>query len=169
MDTTPFPNQADDAVTEPSYERDVVAWANEQARRLRAGEFHRLDIEHIADEIEDVGRSEKRELASRISVLMAHLLKWQYQPGRRGASWTGTIRVQRRQMPGGSWMRSQASKPFFEIRSGNNPYGTMRWRQPIVKLAWKTFPTAAPGTGRARFCRTTGCRPSVRPPSRPAA
>ena len=98
MDTTPFPNQAEDAVTEPSYERDVVAWANEQARRLRAGEFHRLDIEHIADEIEDVGRSEKRELASRISVLMAHLLKWQYQPERRGASWTGTIRVQRRQI-----------------------------------------------------------------------
>ena len=68
MDTTPFPNQADDAVTEPSYERDVVAWANEQARRLRAGEFHRLDIEHIADEIEDVGKSEQQELVNRMGL-----------------------------------------------------------------------------------------------------
>ena len=95
MDTTPFPNQADDAVTEPSYERDVVAWANEQARRLRAGEFHRLDIEHIADEIEDVGKSEQQELVNRMALLIAHLLKWQCQPSHRSRSWENTIREQR--------------------------------------------------------------------------
>jgi len=43
-----------------SYEKDVVAWASEQAALLRAGKFSELDIEHIADEVEDVGRSEKR-------------------------------------------------------------------------------------------------------------
>jgi len=78
-----------------SYEHDVVGWAHEQARLIRAGRFELLDLEHIADEIEDVGKSEQRELASRMAVLLAHLLKWQYQPDRRGASWEKTINVQR--------------------------------------------------------------------------
>ena len=77
------------------YETDVVAWAQEQAQWLRAGRWERLDIEHIAEEIEDVGKSEQRELASRMAVLLAHLLKWRYQPERRGASWETTIRTQR--------------------------------------------------------------------------
>ena len=78
------------------YEKDIVAWANEQARLLRAGLFSQLDIEHIAEEIEDVGKSERRELKSRMAVLLAHLLKWQYQPSRRGNSWQRTIKVQRK-------------------------------------------------------------------------
>ena len=69
-----------------SYDTDAIAWANEQARLLRAGRFDALDIEHIADEIVDVGKSEKRELASRLAVLLAHMLKWQYQKfSRQGA------------------------------------------------------------------------------------
>jgi hypothetical protein len=78
------------------YEKDVVAWAMEQAALLRAGQLSALDIEHIAEEIEDVGKSEKRELASRMAVLLAHLLKWQYQPGRCGSSWRRTIKEQRK-------------------------------------------------------------------------
>ena len=78
-----------------SYEKDVVAWATEQAALLRAGNFSALDIEHIAEEIEDVGKSEQRELANRMALLLAHLLKWQYQPGRRGSSWQRTIKEQR--------------------------------------------------------------------------
>lgn len=78
-----------------TYEADVVAWANEQARLIRAGRFDLLDIEHIAEEIEDVGKSEQRELSNRMAVLLAHLLKWQYQPERQGNSWRLTIRVQR--------------------------------------------------------------------------
>ncbi len=78
------------------YEKDVVAWAMEQAALLRSGQLSALDIEHIAEEIEDVGKSEKRELASRMAVLLAHLLKWQCQPGRRGSSWSRTIKEQRK-------------------------------------------------------------------------
>jgi len=65
------------------YEQDVVAWASEQATLLRAGNFGAIDIEHIAEEIEDVGKSEQREFMSRMSVLLTHLLKWQFQPSRR--------------------------------------------------------------------------------------
>lgn len=79
-----------------TYEGDVVAWANEQAKLIRAGRFELLDIENIAEEIEDVGKSEKRELANRMAILIAHLLKWQFQPERRGRSWEITITNQRR-------------------------------------------------------------------------
>ena len=84
-----------------AYDKDVILWSQEQARLLRAGQFAHLDIEHLADEIEDVGKSEKREFANRIGVLLAHLLKWQHQPERRAAdgpslrSWANTIRNQR--------------------------------------------------------------------------
>ncbi|GJH14402.1 DUF29 domain-containing protein [Caballeronia novacaledonica] len=77
------------------YEKDVVAWAYEQAALLRAGKLASIDIEHIAEEIEDVGKSEQREFASRMAILLAHLLKWQFQPERRTNSWTNTILAQR--------------------------------------------------------------------------
>ncbi len=55
-----------------TYDTDIIAWANEQARLLRASLFSQLDIQHLAEEIEDVGKSEKRELASRMAVLLTH-------------------------------------------------------------------------------------------------
>jgi hypothetical protein len=54
------------------YDKDLVAWAREQAYPLRAGRFELLDIEHLAEESEEVGRSEQRELASRLTVLLGH-------------------------------------------------------------------------------------------------
>ena len=80
------------------YEQDFYAWANEQAALLRNGQLSAADIEHIAEEIESMGKTEKRELVSRLSVLLLHLLKWQFQPERRGASWEGTIHIQRRDL-----------------------------------------------------------------------
>ena len=79
-----------------SYESDVVACAKEQAALIRAGQFDQLDLTHIAEEIEDVGKSEQRELASRMAVLLAHILKWKFQPQKRSVSWTLTIKEQRR-------------------------------------------------------------------------
>ena len=79
-----------------TYEQDVVAWAQEQAALLRSGKLSAIDIEHIAEEIEDVGKSEQRELASRMAVLLAHLLKWEYQPSHRTSSWKRTIKEQRK-------------------------------------------------------------------------
>lgn len=78
------------------YETDIVAWANEQAQFIRSKHFTQLDLEHLAEEIEDVGKSEQRELASRMAVLMSHLLKWYNQPERQGGSWQRTIKEQRK-------------------------------------------------------------------------
>jgi hypothetical protein len=77
------------------YDQDFYAWANEQAALLRAGKLDSADIENIAEEIESMGRSEKRELVNRLAVLLLHLLKWRYQPAYRGTSWRASIEEQR--------------------------------------------------------------------------
>ena len=77
------------------YEQDFYAWANEQAALLRAGNLAAADIENIAEEIESMGRTEKRELVSRLAVLLLHLLKWRHQPLLQGPSWRTTIVNQR--------------------------------------------------------------------------
>ena len=81
-----------------TYDEDIHAWSQEQAQLIRAGRFGLVDLEHVAEEIEDVGKSEQRELASRMAVLMAHLLKWRYQPQRRGASLERTIKAPRKEL-----------------------------------------------------------------------
>ena len=80
------------------HDRDFYAWANEQAGLLRAGRLSEADIEHIAAEIESIGKTEKRELVSRLNVLLLHLLKWQFQPRRRGASREASIANNRDQL-----------------------------------------------------------------------
>jgi hypothetical protein len=77
------------------YDRDFYAWANEQAALLRAGRLDAADIVNIAEEIESMGRSEKRELVSRLAVLLQHLLKWRFQPDFRSNSCRLTIEEQR--------------------------------------------------------------------------
>jgi hypothetical protein len=79
----PTPTEEKAKASRVSYDQDVILWSQEQARLLRARRFAELDIEHLADEIEDVGKSEKRDLASRMAVLLAHLLKWKSQPESR--------------------------------------------------------------------------------------
>lgn len=80
------------------YDEDFFAWTQEQARLLRSGQFSALDIENIAEEIESMGRSARRELECRLVVLLIRLLKWQVQIGFRSGSWSGTIREQREQI-----------------------------------------------------------------------
>ena len=79
----------------PAYDDDIHAWAFEQARILREGRFDLLDIEHVADEIEDVAKTELRELAKQISVLLAYLLRWHYQPVERTGSRSALIEARR--------------------------------------------------------------------------
>ena len=77
------------------YEQDFYAWSVDMAAKIRNKNFDSIDIENIAEEIEALGRSDYRELISRLEVLIAHLLKWQLQPDKRSSSWRGTIVEQR--------------------------------------------------------------------------
>jgi hypothetical protein len=84
-----------------TYQQDFYAWALEQADLLKQKRFSEIDLEHLVEEIEDMGKSEKRALESYIEILLMHLLKWEYQPyyiGRR--SWELTIIEQRKRI---SW------------------------------------------------------------------
>jgi len=81
-----------------AYEDDFYAWTQEQARLLRSGDLTAVDAANLAEEVESMGRSDRREIDSRLIVLLKHLLKWQFQPEARTTSWSGTIREQRRQI-----------------------------------------------------------------------
>lgn len=120
------------------YDDDVVAWASEQARLLRAGRFDLLDIEHLADEIEDVGKSEQRELASRMAVLLAHLLKWQYQPERQGSSWQRTITDQRARLD-----RRLKKTPSLQSCLSDNDWWQDAWADAVDLAARETGIDAA--------------------------
>lgn len=80
------------------YDTDFVRWLGEQAQLLRTGDFAALDVENLAEEIENVSRSERRELFSRMEALLLRLLKWQAQQGMRCSSWSGAINGQRRRI-----------------------------------------------------------------------
>lgn len=78
------------------YETDFFAWTQAQAELLRHRQWHQLDLPNLIEEIESLGRQQRQELRNRLSVLIGHLLKWQYQSQRRTRSWLATIRIQRR-------------------------------------------------------------------------
>jgi len=88
------------------YEQDVNAWADSQVRLLKQGLTHALDVEHLIAELQDMGKSNLRELESRLIILIAHLLKWQFQLATLTArwkefeakSWRNTIIEQRAQL-----------------------------------------------------------------------
>ena len=77
------------------YDQDFYQWTHEQAGHLKAGALSQLDVTNLIEEIESMGRSEKRELVNRLAVLISHLLKWDYQPERQSRSWELTIKEQR--------------------------------------------------------------------------
>jgi hypothetical protein len=81
-----------------SYETDLYAWTQEQATALRRRAWNELDVCNLAEEIEDMGKSTRRELGSRLEVLLVHLLKWRYQPEFQCGSWRGSIMEQRHQI-----------------------------------------------------------------------
>jgi hypothetical protein len=86
--------------TLPLYERDFHAWTQEQAEKLRARAHNDIDWENAAEEIESLGRSDRREISRRLGVLLVHLLKWQFQPSNRKTGWLSTIREQRHRIKG---------------------------------------------------------------------
>jgi Domain of unknown function DUF29 len=79
-----------------TYETDFYAWTQEQADLLRTKQWSQIDLPNLIEEIESLGKQQRQELRNRLSVLIGHLLKWEYQPQHRSRSWLATLRVQRR-------------------------------------------------------------------------
>jgi Domain of unknown function DUF29 len=77
------------------YDTDLLAWLEQQAGYLRAGQLDRLDVAHLIEELEDMGGSQRRELKSRLETLLMRMLKRDAYPQRRSRSWQSTIIEQR--------------------------------------------------------------------------
>lgn len=80
------------------YEHDFYVWVQRHIALLKQGKVSEIDVEHLILELEDMGKSNLRELESRFVVLIAHLLKWQLQPEKRSNSWSSSINEQRVQI-----------------------------------------------------------------------
>ena len=77
------------------YDQDFHAWALQSAELIRTGQLEQLDLEHLAEEVEDMGANKQQQLENRLRILLSHLLKWRYQPHLRSRSWEATIKEQR--------------------------------------------------------------------------
>jgi hypothetical protein len=82
----------------PAYEDDFVACLEDQARRARSGDSDSLDLDNIAEELEGMARSDRREIRNRLVVLLVHLLKHAFRPRRRSSGWRATIAEQRQRI-----------------------------------------------------------------------
>lgn len=125
------------------YDQDFFAWTQRQAELLRAGRLDALDLEHIAEEIEGMGRSEKRELISRLAVLLLHLLKWQFQPGLRSVSWRLSVEEQRRKLA--RLLDDNPSLRALLSQAVEDAYGdALLAAERETGLSRATFPTVCP-------------------------
>lgn len=106
-------------MTNITYRNDFYAWTQEQAALLKEEEFTEVDWQNLIEEIESMGRSEQKELESRLSLIIMHLLKMQYQPQRRGRSWATTIAIQcidlRRHLRKNPSLRAQLAEAIADI------------------------------------------------------
>jgi Domain of unknown function DUF29 len=125
------------------YEQDFYAWTSQQAELLRSRQLDCADLDNIAEEIESMGRSVKRELISRLAVLLLHLLKWQHQPAFRSRSWQLTIMGQRRSLD--RHLRDNPSlKPQLD-QAMADAYGDATIEaERETGLAAETFPASCP-------------------------
>lgn len=80
------------------YDVDETAWLELTADLIRSGEFVEIDLDTLADYLTEMARRDRREVFSRLVVLLAHLLKWEHQPDRRSGVWSGTLLEQQREL-----------------------------------------------------------------------
>ena len=126
-----------------NYQTDFYGWTQEQALLLKAGRLSELDLENLIEEVETMGRSEKRELKSRLLVLLIHLLKWQYQPSHRGSSWECTLSVQRDDFLE-TLSENPSLKPQLEVILANAYDRAKKKASQETGLNQNTFPANCP-------------------------
>ena len=127
------------------YDTDFYGWTQEQAELLKARHWHLIDVDNLIEEIETLGRQERRELVNRLAVLLGHLLKWQYQPEGQGNSWLATIREQRRKV--GRLLEQNPSLTSYLEEALQKAYEDgldLAVRE--TELPYETLPSACPYT-----------------------
>ena len=113
------------------YDQDFYAWTQEQAKLIKEKSFDKLDLINLFEEVESMGKHEKRELGSRLTVLLMHLLKWKYQPSRQCKSWIRTIKEQRIEV-------EEVLEENPSLKSAVDEYISHGYKKAILKAAEET-------------------------------
>jgi len=126
------------------YEADETAWLDAMAELIRQGRFDRLDYAHLREYLEDMAKRDRREVKSRLLVLITHMLKWTYQPRKRTRSWRGTILNQRWELGEdvrGGVLRNHAEEVLRKVYAQ-----AVKQAAAETGLPAKTFPAECPYT-----------------------
>ena len=126
------------AATAALYEVDETAWLEATADLIRSGRLTEVDLNTLAEYLTDMAKRDRREVFSRLVVLLSHLLKWEYQPDRRPGSWRGTVLEQQRelrQLLESSTLRNHATAVFADAYADARKQAAAE-----TGLARKTFP-----------------------------
>ena len=127
------------------YEQDFCLWLENTAQLLKNGRLSELDIPNLIEEIEAMGRSEKRAVYSNLKVLLQHLLKYRYQPEKRSKSWKATIREHRQRIKR-LFKDSPSLKNYFREIITESYQDASKLAADETGLAVDTFPVELPFT-----------------------
>lgn len=125
------------------YEQDFSLWLKSHIGLLKEAKFNELDIDHLIDELESMGKRDKRELVSRFIILIAHLLKWQYQYEKQSTSWRSSIIEQRKKIA--YLLKNEPGlKPYIPEAIDNAYADAVDLASEETELPLSTFPTICP-------------------------
>ncbi|MGB3534396.1 MAG: DUF29 domain-containing protein [Microcoleaceae cyanobacterium] len=129
--------------TQSLYEKDFYLWTETHVNLLKQGKLTAIDLPNLIEEIDSIGKREKRELRSRLIVLLMHLLKWKYQPHKRSESWLSTISEQRISLE--ELLEDSPSLQPFLIETFENCYQKVRVKAANeTKMMLDVFPAKSP-------------------------
>lgn len=127
------------------YETDYYRWIQTTIEKLRHQDYSNIDWENLIEEIEDIERSERRSIESNLTVILTHLLKWQYQPEFRSGSWKGSI-VEHRRRIREALKESPSLKRYFEEVFAESYADAIDLASAETGLSMETFPQSCPYT-----------------------
>ena len=127
------------------YETDYLKWIETTVEKLRVRNYSNIDWENLIEEIEDMGRSERKSLKSNLIVVLTHLLKWQFQPAFRSGSWKGSI-VEHRRRIREALLDSLSLKPYLEEVFAGCYLDAVEQASAETELSVEIFPQECPYT-----------------------
>jgi hypothetical protein len=129
---------------EQLFETDETAWLEAMAELVRLERYEQLDYTHLQEYLEDMARRDKREVESRLAVLMAHLLKWDHQPEKRTPSWQATMELQRQELQ--LLLESGSLRNHADVHLNKCYQSAVKLAAAETTLSAEAFPTNCPYT-----------------------
>jgi hypothetical protein len=142
--TTKSPKRSDNKLPD-LYQQDYYLWLENTAKTLREGKLTQLDIPNLIEEIEAMGRSEKRAVFNNLKILLIHLLKYKYQQPKRSNSWRYTIREHRQRIEE-AFEDSPSLKKYFSESFDKCYENARKLAADETGLPVNTFPSESPFT-----------------------